>query len=114
MSQAGRYAHEQNTKRHAQRSFNQPKREPVETIETATWMSQDMDFCRELAARYDNSWSITQFCAHRAIDDGVSLAESERRLRYLSKLGFLRMSAHREDGKFVEYRFGMVDVNLPQ
>lgn len=114
MSQAGRYAHEQNTKRHAQRGFNQPRRQPAETIETATWMGPDMDFCRELAARYDNSWTITQFVAHRSIDDGVSTSEAERRLRYLSQIGFLRMFAIKDDGRFIDFGFSMVNINLPK
>lgn len=114
MSQAGRYAHEQNTKRHAQRGFNQPVTKVAETIETAYWMSPSMDLCRDLATSYDNSWSIDQFVAHHSITIKLSMEEGERRLRYLAKLGFLRMSVHRVDGEFKGYRFGMVDVNLPK
>lgn len=109
MSQAGRYAHEQNTKRHAQRSFNQPKRQPAETIETATWMTTTMAECRRLADLTDNVWGIEDL----AQAEQVASAEADRRLRKLSSLGFLQMGVERADGKFVRFTFGMVDVNLP-
>lgn len=111
MSQAGRYAHEQNTKRHAQRGFNQPVTRVAETIETATWMSSTMEMCRDLADINGNIWSIEEAVIYMST---VSPTEMERRLRYLSKLGFLKMTAEWQSNKFIGYRFGMVDVNLPK
>lgn len=114
MSQAGRYAHEQNKKRHAQRQPGQAARAPMETLETATWMSQTMADCRMLAARYDNLWSIDQFVAHQPIGSGVTSEEAERRLRKLATRGFLTMSAPRQDGEFLGFRFRMTDPDLPK
>lgn len=110
MSQAGRYAHQQNQKRHAQRTVNQPRRAPIETIESATWLTDTMEQCRELAASLGNEWSIGDLAAIQQ----VSLEEAERRLRKLSGLGFLKMTAAWAAGKFNGFRFGMVNVNLPR
>lgn len=109
MSAAGKYAHFQNQKRHAQRSINQP-RARVETIESATWLSGAMGDSRALSAQLNNDWSIQDF----ADLQGIELEESERRLRKLCSLGFLRIKAQWAGGKFVEYRFGMVNINLPR
>lgn len=114
MSQAGRFAHQQNKNRHAQRTAGVGHTQQADTIETATWLTEDMSFCRELSSRYDNTWTPTQFVAHRDISASVSTEEAERRLRYMSKLGFLQMSVLRKDGKFVAYTFSMVNPNLPQ
>lgn len=112
MSQAGRYAHEQNKKRHSQRGFNQPVTKVAETIETATWMSSFMEMCRDLADIHDNIWSISDAAVYMSFTG--SDAEMERRLRYLSKLGFLKMTAAWSGSVFQGYRFSMVNPKLPK
>lgn len=110
MSAAGKYAHQQNKNRHAQRTAGVGHTQQADTIETATWLTAGMAGCRVLAAESDNEWrsvSFARWC-------GITEEEAERRLRYMSKLGFLQMSVLRKDGTFVAYTFSMVNPNLPQ
>lgn len=110
MSQAGRFAHQQNKNRHAQRTAGVGHTQQADTVETATWLTDSMACGRAMARSTDNSWTIAEFAVYAALTHD----EAERRLRYMSKLGFLQMSVLRKDGKFVAYTFSMVNPNLPQ
>lgn len=95
MSQAGRYAHAQNKKRH-----NQGKSSSVmlmgDTIETAEWLVSSMELCRSIHSCGHHRWNA----AHFAGVADVSVEEAERRLRYMSSLGILHMSRNKTLGQF--------------
>ena len=108
MSLSGRLAHECNKQRHNQGGSARPR--ISETIETATWMSDDMELCRHLYDTY-TGWGVTQFLVHRPVGELISESEAERRLRYLSQLGFLRMSYNKEQLRF---EWTLDNPNLPR
>lgn len=105
MSQAGRFAHAQNKKRHSQGGPQLALRQP-ETVATATWLMDSMAVCRALSRIHDNLWVVADFALYSAVD----YDEAEYRLRYLSRLGFLRMGYDKEAKR---YYWGMENPKLP-
>jgi hypothetical protein len=97
MSQAGRAAHYHNQARHSQRVFGteKPKSQPVGS--DTVWVPE---FLASLG-------DIGQFSANSitALPLGDTREERERKLRKATSLGALHMTAHRENGVFVEYRW---------
>lgn len=96
MSQAGRYAHEQNKKRHNQGKSASGVLLMGDTIATAEWLSSSMSLCRSIHSCGHAKWNREHFAG---VAD-VSAEEAERRLRYMSQLGFLRMSRNKTLSQF--------------
>lgn len=103
MSQAGRAAHAHNQARHAQREFGhtKPTLQPVGS--DTLWMSEFISSIQGLEG-YFNADSII------AAQLGSTRDERIEKLRKLSAHGTLHMSAHREDGVFVEFRWELTDL----
>ena len=91
MSQAGRYAHEQNKKRHNQGKSATGALLLGDTIATADWLTSSMKMCKSIHSCGHTQWNRTHFAG---VAD-VSAEEAERRLRYMSQLGFLRMTRNK-------------------
>lgn len=102
-----RAAHYRAKAKHEQREFEYVAPAP---LDDNAWFSTGTEACRDLAAKQDNVWGISDYATHQALPE----VEAERRLRMLSKMGFLRMAAERIDGVFSRYTWSMVDPNLPR
>lgn len=98
MSREGRAAHAHNTNRHAQRVFGQEKAKLAPADTANLWVGEFVSSVQGLTTYLTvNSMLVTQL--------GATPERRMERLRQLSKMGILRMSAHRENGEFVEYRW---------
>lgn len=97
MSRAGRIAHEHHVNKHAQRQFGtvKPKLQP-EGTETM-WFGEFISSAQGIGSFNINALIVLQL--------GATAEERMLKLRQASRAGLLRMSAYREDGQFVEYRW---------
>lgn len=97
MSAAGRAAHGRNKARHAQREFGhtKPKLQPVGS-DTA-WLSAWLE-----GLSLGDVFNVNSPVVLGLHEDS---AELELMLRKASQLGVLSMTAHRENGVFVEFRW---------
>lgn len=94
---ASRAGHERAKAQHAQREFGaaKAKLQPVGT-DTA-WLSTFLSSCEGIGPFNLNSIIALQL--------GGDPQEREQKLRLASSMGLLRMSAYRENGVFIEYRW---------
>jgi hypothetical protein len=97
MSREGRAAHARNKARHAQREFGQEKPKVVSQAEGTRYMG----------AFVESVQGLLEFNISHPVTDQLGDTDEAKmiRLRELSKAGVLRMTAHREEGLFVEYRW---------
>ena len=104
---ASRAEHFRAKAKHAQRDAGYVKPAP---LDNDSWITAGMEACRKLAGEMDNILLYSY-----ALEMDITAEESDRRLRHLSKLGFLKMTAERdEEGNFIRYVWSMVDPNLPR
>jgi hypothetical protein len=99
-----RAQHEVAKTRHAQREGFAKKPVP---FDEGSWLSEGLKVCRFLG-----QGAIKQADFADMMD--INLGESDRRLRYLTRIGFLRMEAHRSNGVFTGYEWFIVDPTLPE
>jgi len=93
-----RAAHYRNKARHAQREFGQVKPRLLDRDEGTAWQGG-------FIATLSNNMPQFNVDSPIAASLGATAEERTRKLRELCKIGVLRMSAHRENGIFIEYRW---------
>lgn len=93
----GRAAHYQRTSKAAQR-HGVAKPKMVKRDEDTTWIPEFVTSIQGLTVPF-NADSVI------ALGLGATPEERTGKLRQLSKIGILRMYAHRENGTFIEYRW---------
>lgn len=100
MTTRGQHFH--NQKRHDQRNgVEKPKPAPAGT-DTA-WMTEFVSSIQGITTTF-NADAIITWQLGETRDQRVT------KLRHLSRLGVLRMYAHRENGQFVEYRWELTQA----
>lgn len=97
MSQAGRKAHDIHKAQHAQREIGQEKPKLAPVGSDTTWIPEFLSAAKGID--WFNADSII------CIGLGHTHQDRENALRKASAMGVLRMTAHRENGVFVEYRW---------
>lgn len=97
MSQAGRKAHAIHKAQHAQRGFGQEKRKLAPEGTDTMWVPEFLS-----AAAGIGSFNADAIIC---LPLGHTHMEREQKLRQASAMGVLRMSAYREAGAFIEYRW---------
>jgi hypothetical protein len=98
VSQAGRAAHAHNKNRHAQRAFGVEKAKLAPADQANLWVGEFVSSAQGLTTHLTVNSLL-------AVQLGATEQRRMERLRVLSKMGILRMYAHREGDKFIEYRW---------
>lgn len=94
--------------KNAQRPFPGDKPKP---LNDDWWFSKGMETARELQFETDGEFGKVSFASLM----GVSEDEAERRLRVLTRAGFLHMGVERSlSGSFIRYTWRLRDANLPR
>ncbi|QZD98618.1 hypothetical protein SEA_JEMERALD_30 [Microbacterium phage Jemerald] len=93
-----RAAHYRNKARHAQREFGQVKPRLLDRDEATSWQGA-------FIATLSNDMPAFNVDSPIAASLGSTPEARSLRLRELCKIGVLRMSAHRENNVFIEYRW---------
>lgn len=94
-----RATHYTNKRRHSQREFGQEKPRLMERDEGTAWIGAAATMLREYQGATFNAEHALAVAVHE--EPGTRLT----RLRTLSRNGVLRMHAHREHDRFIEYRW---------
>ena len=95
--------------KHAQRPL--PNNQKPKPVDDSIWFSKGMEACRELHFETDGEFGKVGFASLM----GVSEDEAERRLRVLTRAGFLHMGVERApSGSFIRYTWRLRDANLPR
>lgn len=95
--------------KHAQRPL--PNNQKPKPNDDSVWFSKGMEACRDLDDATNGEFGKVGFASLM----GVSEDEAERRLRVLTRAGFLHMSVERSpDGSFIRYIWRLRDANLPR
>lgn len=103
-----RAVHYRNKARHDQREFATPKPKSVSQEESTKWMGEFISSIQGITTSFGADSMI-------ALQLGGTTEDRVLKLRALSKLGVLHMSAYKVDGKFVEYRWELTAQGmLPQ
>ena len=94
--------------KHAQRPIPTQKAKP---LDDSNWFHKGIVACQDLHGMTEGEFGIIGFAE---IMD-VSHDEADRRLRLLSRAGFLHMSVERApSGDFIRYIWRLRDANLPR
>lgn len=108
MSQSGRAAHARNKARHAQREFGEVKPRLVSQEEGTRWMGGFIESIQGHTEPFGADSDV-------ALPLGPTTEARTLRLRELAKLGVLQMSAPRENGVFLGYRWQLTQAGtLPR
>jgi hypothetical protein len=99
VSREGRALHAHNKRRHSQRQFGDVKPALAERHSDTMWMGEFISSIQGITEPF----GVDSMIALQLGEDRMS------RLRQLSSLGMLRMSAYRVDGEFVEYRWVLTE-----
>ncbi|UYL85358.1 hypothetical protein SEA_HAGER_65 [Microbacterium phage Hager] len=95
--------------KHSQRKL--PYNQKSKPVNDDIWFSKGMEACRDLATATDNEWGKVGFASLM----GVSEDEAERRLRVLTRAGFLHMGVERApSGSFIRYTWRLRQPDLPR
>lgn len=95
--------------KHAQRPL--PNNKKPKPLDDSVWFSKGLEACRDLASATGDGWGKVGFASLM----GTSEEEAERRLRVLTRAGFLHMSVERApSGDFIRYVWRLRDANLPR
>ncbi|UDG78683.1 hypothetical protein SEA_POTTY_63 [Microbacterium phage Potty] len=95
--------------KHAQRPL--PYNQKPKPVNDDIWFSKGMEVCRDLASVTDNEWGKVGFSELMS----VSQDEAERRLRVLTRAGFLHMGVEKSpDGSFIRYTWRLRQPDLPR
>lgn len=97
-----RASHYRAKAKHDQRSFGEVKPKLLARELETVWVPEWRDGLRLLAL-------ITIQTAAESFE--VTEEEANKRLRKMSQMGLLRMTAHREAGVFVEYRWQLTEAS---
>lgn len=105
---AGRSEWMRSKAKHDQRPIPTKKAAP---LDDSVWFSKGMEACRDLASVTDNEFSHLAFASLMGI---ARADEAERRLRVLTRAGFLHMKAEKApSGSFIRYVWSLRDPSLP-
>ncbi len=95
--------------KHAQRPL--PNNQKPKPVDDNVWFSRGLEACRDLHQQTDGEFGKVGFASLM----GVSEDEAERRLRVLTRAGFLHMGVERSpSGSFIRYTWRLRDANLPR
>lgn len=101
-----RATHYRQKARHDQRPGFSRKAPP---LDESIWLSEGMRACRQ-ATSPDNRITRSLFATKLAVDE----TEAERRLRYLTRIGYLNMAVERDEaGAFIGYSWSLRNRDLP-
>lgn len=95
--------------KHAQRPL--PNNQKPKPVDDSVWFSKGMEAARDLDYQTNGEFGKAGFASLM----GVSEDEAERRLRVLTRAGFLHMSVERApSGSFIRYTWRLRDASLPR
>jgi hypothetical protein len=87
-----------NKAKHSQRPL--PNNQKPKPVDDSLWFTKGLEACRDLSSQTSEGFGKVGFAS--LMD--CSPEEAERRLRVLTRAGFLRMSVERApDGDFIRY-----------
>jgi hypothetical protein len=94
--------------KHAQRPIPTTKASP---LDDSGWFAKGMEACRDLDSLTDGQFGKAGFASAM----GIPQDEAERRLRVLTRAGFLTMSTERAlSGDFIRFVWCVRDRSLPR